>query len=218
MNLWAIVPVKPLRRGKSRLAGVLSEADRFNLNRSLLSHTIATFHQIELIEQRLVVSRDTEALALARNLKARTLREDGSPELNVALARAVVLAKVYAVSRVLVIPADLPFMEPEDIQTMIALGEKNNVVIAPDRRRNGTNVLFLKPPDAIPFDYGAGSFERHCSFARAGGLSLEIYDVPSLALDLDYPEDLALIDGQLEFKLDIEPVEVEKRPSNRIIF
>jgi len=36
MTLWAIVPVKPLRRGKSRLSGMLSEDERAHLNEVLL--------------------------------------------------------------------------------------------------------------------------------------------------------------------------------------
>ena len=39
MTIWAIVPVKPLRRGKSRLAGALSEDERTHLNQLLLEHT-----------------------------------------------------------------------------------------------------------------------------------------------------------------------------------
>ena len=65
MTLWAIVPVKPLRRGKSRLAGTLSEDERAELNRILLQHTIQTLTDLKEIEQVLVVSRDSSALALA---------------------------------------------------------------------------------------------------------------------------------------------------------
>ena len=42
MSLWAIVPVKPLRRGKSRLAGALTEEERANLNQELLERTLRT--------------------------------------------------------------------------------------------------------------------------------------------------------------------------------
>ena len=58
MTLWAIVPVKPLRRGKSRLAGTLSEDERAELNRILLQHTIQTLTDLKEIEQVLVVSRE----------------------------------------------------------------------------------------------------------------------------------------------------------------
>ena len=40
MTLWAIVPVKPLRRGKSRLSGALTEDERTVLNQELLEHTL----------------------------------------------------------------------------------------------------------------------------------------------------------------------------------
>jgi len=40
MALWAIIPVKPLRRGKSRLAKVMSADKRADLNQYLLEHTI----------------------------------------------------------------------------------------------------------------------------------------------------------------------------------
>ena len=42
MTIWAIVPVKPLRRGKSRLAEMLSEDERAELNSRLLTHTLET--------------------------------------------------------------------------------------------------------------------------------------------------------------------------------
>ena len=88
MTLWAIVPVKPLRRGKSRLAGTLSEDERTELNRSLLQNTLKTFADLREVEEVLVISRDPQALAIARQHGARTVREDGQPELNTALRRA----------------------------------------------------------------------------------------------------------------------------------
>ena len=40
MSLWAIVLVKPLKRGKSRLAGILTEEERTQLNQDLLERTL----------------------------------------------------------------------------------------------------------------------------------------------------------------------------------
>ena len=62
MTLWAIVPVKPLRRGKSRLAGTLSEDKRTELNRALLEHTLETLSVVKEVDEVLVVSRDPNAL------------------------------------------------------------------------------------------------------------------------------------------------------------
>lgn len=194
MTLWAIVPVKPLRRGKSRLAGKLTEDERAELNQSLLQHTIETLTDLKEIEQVLVVSRDPHALTVARNHGARTVLEDGQPHLNTALKRATVVAQVYATRGVLVLPADLPLITPQDIRELINRAvDPPVVVIAPDRHRKGTNALLISPSGLVEYDFGENSFERHCEQVRQSGARLEIVDLPTLGLDLDLPEDLELI-------------------------
>ena len=59
MTLWAIVPVKPLRRGKSRLAATLTDDERAELNRMLLERTLRTLIDLKEVEEVLVVSRDS---------------------------------------------------------------------------------------------------------------------------------------------------------------
>jgi 2-phospho-L-lactate/phosphoenolpyruvate guanylyltransferase len=194
MTLWAIVPVKPLRRGKSRLAGALSEDERTELNRTLLQHTLQTLSDLKELEEVLVVSRDPQALTIARHNGARTVQEDGQPGLNTALKRATIVAQVYATRGVLVLPADLPLISREDILTLIErAGEPPAVVIAPDRHERGTNALLISPAGLIEYDFGENSFQRHCRRAKEAGARLEIVNLPSLALDLDLPEDLELV-------------------------
>lgn len=194
MTLWAIIPVKPLRRGKSRLAGALSEDERTELNRSLLEHTLKTLSGLKELEEVLVTSRDPQALALARSYGARTVREDSQSELNTALKRATIIAQVYATRGVLVLPADLPLITREDVHTLIEhAADPPVVVIAPDRHGKGTNALLMSPSGLIEYDFGENSFQRHCERVRAAGARLEIVDLPSLGLDLDVPEDLEII-------------------------
>ena len=194
MTLWAIVPVKPLRRGKSRLAGALSDEERVELNQSLLQHTLKTLKGLKEIEQVLVVSRDPEALTIARQEGARTVRENGQPLLNTALTRATVVAQVYATRGVLILPADLPLISEEDVLTLIERAVNPPViVIAPDRHRKGTNALLISPAGLIDYDFGENSFEKHCELAKKAEARLEIVDLPTLGLDLDLPEDLELI-------------------------
>jgi len=199
MTLWAIVPVKPLRRGKSRLANVLTHEERTNLNRHLLENTLDTLNGIPEIEHVLVVSRDSEALAMARDQGARTVLENGHSDLNIALARATVVAKTYATQGVLILPVDLPLITVEDIRVMLdKVKDPPVVVVAPDRCKNGTNALLVCPAGLIEYHYGDGSFERHCDLAREVGARLEICELPSIALDLDNPEDLELVAQKLE--------------------
>ncbi len=199
MTFWAIVPVKPLQRGKSRLAGVLTQEERLDLNRRLLAHTMDTLTAIPDIEHVLVISRDQAALALAREYGARTVQEHGAPQLNIALTRATIVARTYATRGVLILPADLPLITPEDIQTLLARAvDPPVVVISPDRRRQGTNALLVCPAGVIEYAFGPGSFQRHCARARLAGAHLEICELPSLALDMDLPEDLELVSETLE--------------------
>ena len=194
MTLWAIIPVKPLRRGKSRLAGALSENERTELNRTLLEHTLKTLSELKELEEVLVISRDPKALTLARSYGARTVREDGQPELNTALKRATVIAQVYATRGVLVLPADLPLVRREDVLTLIEhAADPPVVVIAPDRHGKGTNALLMSPSGLIEYDFGEDSFQRHCEQVRKSGARLKVVDLPSLGLDLDVPEDLEII-------------------------
>jgi len=195
MALWAIVPVKPLRRGKSRLSDVLSTDQRAELNQYLLENTIRTLTDVPEIEHVLVVSRDPSALSIARDIGARTVQENGSPGLNLALTRATQVARTYETRGILVVPADLPKLTSEDIHAMLEhIDDPPVVVVAPDRERLGTNALVVCPAGLIEYDFGPRSFEKHCQQARDQNIRLEICELPSLALDLDEPDDLDMMD------------------------
>ena len=194
MTFWAIVPVKPLRRGKSRLAGILTEDERTDLNRALLQHTLQILSEWREVDEVLVVSRDPQVLTIARNYGARTVREDGQPELNTALKRATVIAQVYATRGVLVLPADLPLISREDALALVERAtDPPVVVIAPDRHGKGTNALLISPAGLIEYDFGEDSFQRHCELVKKAGARLEIVNLHSLGLDLDSPEDYEII-------------------------
>jgi len=194
MTIWAIVPVKPLRLGKSRLSGVLSDEERAILNRMFLEQTLNIVRDTPVVSQILVISRDPAALAIAREFGARTILEDGNPNLNSALTRATMLARNYAIRGVLVLPADLPLLTKDDLLEFFTHVHKPPcVVITPDRHKNGTNALLMSPGGLIKYDFGPGSFERHCELAKSANARLEIVHNEHIELDLDTPEDLALL-------------------------
>jgi 2-phospho-L-lactate/phosphoenolpyruvate guanylyltransferase len=198
MTFWAIVPVKPLRRGKSRLSGVLSLEARTALNHYLLSNTLETLASVPEIEHSLVVSRDPEALTIAREYGARTVQEQGTPQLNIALTRATMVALSHFVQGVIIVPADLPLLTADDIREVVKRGiDPPVVVITPDRHHQGTNALLISPPGLIQYEYGPGSFQKHCRQAEIAGARLEICERGAVALDIDYPEDLELAGYEL---------------------
>lgn len=191
MSVWAIIPVKPLNRAKSRLASVLTPQQRHHLAEMMFRHVLETLQNTPQIMGTLVISRDNKALAIAREYDARTVQESGAPELNAAMMRATQVITSWGCSAMLALPADLPLVTSEDISAIIEMGhELMSVVVAPDQNDNGTNVLFMRPPGIIPYSFGSGSFVSHVAAAHQANLAVHIYRSARTALDIDLPEHL----------------------------
>lgn len=191
MTIWAIIPVKPLTRSKTRLATALSPEERQALSETMFRRVLNAVKTTPQINGALVISRDTRALSIARELGAHTVQESGTPELNTALMRATQVVAGWRGGALLILPADLPTVTPEDIGMIIEHGRRDNsIVIATDRHHDGTNALFVRPPGLITYAYGEGSFIRHLELAREAGAQVEVVESPRLALDIDVPADL----------------------------
>ncbi len=198
-RICAILPVKPLARAKSRLARALKAPTRAALVRSIFSRTLDVIAQVDRIDGVIVVSRDLTILELARQRNAITLMEADSG-LNPAITQAAYWAQAHRARAVIVIPVDLPLITPVDLNALIDRAvEERCIVIAPDRHEDGTNLLLVRPPDAIHFAYGASSFNAHRARASERGLSVHEYRSPTAAFDIDVPDDLEayrLLDAQ----------------------
>jgi len=193
MSLWAIVPVKSLIRGKSRLAGVLSDEERAVLNRDLFTRTLLCLKSIPRIEQVLVISYDPEVLARARDLGATTVQEAKKTNINNALRRATVAAKAYNASKAIIIPADLPFINKEELEIFLdQTGKPPEIIISSDRHSNGTNALFINPIGILEYNFGPWSFQKHVEQAEQKKINVRIKNMESLTFDLDLPEDLEI--------------------------
>ena len=108
------------------------------------------------------------------------------------------VALSHSVQGVLIVPADLPLLTVEDIRAVVKLAvDPPVVVITPDRHRQGTNALLISPPGLIQYEYGAGSYQKHCQQAVRAGARLEVCERGSVALDIDFPEDLELAGYEL---------------------
>ncbi len=193
MSLWAIVPVKSIIRGKSRLAGVLSDEERAALNRDLLTRTLLCLKSVSRIDQVLVISYDTEVLARARDLGATTVQEGKKTNINNALRRATVAAKAYNASKTIIIPADLPFIKKEDLEIFLDQADSPpEIIISSDRHSNGTNALYIDPIGVLEYNFGPWSFQKHIEQAEQKKICVKIKNMDSLTFDLDLPEDLEI--------------------------
>jgi 2-phospho-L-lactate guanylyltransferase len=194
MNLWAIVPVKPLGQAKSRLAEALVPEQRATLVQDLLARTIATLRRVPAVSQIVVVTGDAGVETWSLEAGLRVVPERGEPNLNRALEAATEMASAQGAQAVLIVHADLPRVTSEELQAMAGvLDDSPLVVVAPDRHGRGTNALLCAPPGLIEYRFGEGSFALHCAQAQAVSARLVVHSAPGLALDIDYPEDLDVL-------------------------
>jgi 2-phospho-L-lactate/phosphoenolpyruvate guanylyltransferase len=189
----AIVPVGAIDGAKSRLGEVLDAEERRDLALRLAESTIRAAVATPGIDETLVVTPDDEVRDLALRVGARPLRQD-SRGLNAGLREARDEAIAAGARAVLVLPIDIPAIDPDLLSPLVGLADAADeplVAIIPDRHGRGTNALLLRPPDVIEFCFGGDSKAAHLEAARAAGARTEILGGP-LTLDIDTPEDLLL--------------------------
>jgi 2-phospho-L-lactate guanylyltransferase len=193
MNVLAVVPVKGLWGTKSRLKPILNPGARAGLTLYMMGRVVSALKEAG-VENVCVVSPDPVVLSEAREHAAASLLQE-SRGLNPALEEGRSWAMARGAAALLVLPADLPLLEAQDVRAVLdEVSDEDSVVISPDGAHAGTNALLLRPPDALPFAFGAGSYEAHLRAARERGLEARICERPHLAFDLDTVEDLAYLD------------------------
>jgi len=193
----ALVPVKALRQSKSRLRPVLSDEQRQALVMAMLEDVLGLLAGVSGIAATAVVSPDVEVLAFARQVGAQAIREPSRPRgLNAALTFASHMLCEQGAGGLLVLPVDVPLASAAAIEAILNRIDGNPSIVLCPSRSGGTNALALRPPGIIPFRFGHRSSAAHQREARARGLPLEVLPLPSLALDIDRPQDLAAILAQ----------------------
>ena len=177
MTRWtAIVPMKAEGKRKTRLAGSVSRAGREELSENLFYHVVRTLRHCPSIG-RVVLLSDGPPLMAGLDWIA-----DAGGGLNAELARAL-----SAVSRpALIVHADLPLLEVDDVEALI-VAARTGAAIAPDDRQTGTNAVALADDRAFTPMFGPGSFERH---RRQAPDAAVVTGRVGLALDIDTAEDL----------------------------
>jgi 2-phospho-L-lactate/phosphoenolpyruvate guanylyltransferase len=199
---YAIIPVKPLRQAKSRLAHTLKPPTRAALVRAIFSRTLDVIAQVDRIAGTIVVSRDLTIMELARQRSNVITLAEAESGLNPAITQGAQWVCAHGAGAhgaapggqsVIIVPVDLPLITAADLDALIDLAtEPRCLVIAPDRHDDGTNLMLVRPPEAVQFAYGTASFNAHRAQAAERGLQVHVYRSATSGLDLDVPDDLAL--------------------------
>ena len=195
----ALVPVRSLTGGKTRLAGALDGTERTHLIRSMLGDVVSATVASGAIDRIIVVSPDDDVLSLAGHLAPDLIalrQADDRPGLIPALDQGRAFAVENGATAMLILFGDLPLLSADDVRTMAT--SVASVVLSPDRHGEGTNALLLRFDSgagqvaaAFPFRFGQDSFRKHLAEADRLGLMTETVVTAGTSLDVDTPADLA---------------------------
>lgn len=180
-----VIPVKAFRSAKVRLAPALTPEARSDLARFMAGLVVEAAGSLPVT----VVCDDLEVREWAETAGASVLWTPGLG-LDGAVEAGVEAVAAKGAERIVVAHSDLPLARGLDH----VVGE-TGVVLVPDRRSDGTNVIALPAHSGFRFSYGPGSFLRHRTEALRLGLAVTVLDDRALGWDVDTPDDLLLPDG-----------------------
>lgn len=184
-RIVAVVPVRSLLEGKSRLADVLSPRRRAALIESMLARVLASLCAAKTVDRIVVVSPD-ETLPLPVGVERLCDR-------GVGLNEAIVFARqrlADTAGAMLVVAADAPQVTAAEIDRLVERARDVEIAIVPDRHERGTNSLWMRLPTRFEPQFGVHSALAHVAEARRLGLSHLVLPVPGLSHDVDVESDL----------------------------
>lgn len=186
-----LVPVKNLENAKERLSPVLSRAERRALAEAMLQDVLAALAAVSHHTRVGVVSSDPLAVALAER-HGFTLIPDPA---NLGESDAIAHATEHCIARgedsTLVIPGDIPLVQAEDIEQVLAAAPAQGSVLVPGWDGRGSNAVLRRPAGLFPLRFGNDSFQPHLRAAQATGMPCVVLRLPRLGLDVDNSADLA---------------------------
>lgn len=188
-----LVPVKNLENAKQRLSSVLDAAARTAFARAMLEDVLTTLGEWRERPPVAVVTRDPFALALASRFNFEILDDPDDCGETQAIERASRLCAARGIAATLVLPGDIPLLRAREVEAVLAAAPPQGAVLVPSYDGRGTNAVLLRPAGLFPLTFGGDSFERHRARARQSGKPCVVRRLPGIALDIDTPEDLAVL-------------------------
>jgi len=118
------------------------------------------------------------------------VRDD--PGLNAAIDAGAAAVCTDPQDALLVVLGDVAGVRAEDLERLVDAAPERGVALAPSRD-GGSSAVLRRPHDVIPSRFGPQSAARHREAATAAGVAYREVALPSLAVDVDHPEDLEAV-------------------------
>jgi 2-phospho-L-lactate guanylyltransferase len=185
-----VIPIRAFALGKARLAHALDPATRAALARRWAERVVQAARPLPVV----VVSSDPEVRTWAEPLGVELLDDPGT--LDTAAAAGRDHLRDAGCARAVVAHADLPYAH--GLARLARDGTQPVVALVPCHRDDGTPVLSVPTASDFHFAYGPASFRRHAAEARRLGLAVRVVRDRDLGFDVDVPDDLVDLAGDLE--------------------
>lgn len=197
MKIGVIIPIKKFTNSKQRLSSILTIDQRRKLSQCMLLDICDILISSKCFAQILIVSSEDEIHKYKNDIDITFLKEKYDKGVN----HAVESGNKYFIDRnfesTIVIPGDIPLINEESIKEFVNNTADNEVVISPSINKNGTNMLFRKPPDIIKTAYDENSYFNHLDRIEKKNLRYLVFEDISVMLDLDEPDDVNKIFNKL---------------------
>ena len=185
-----LVPIKNTSGAKQRLASILDQDSRTRLAQAMLHDVLSAIHQWNDRPSVGIVTSDPYATQLANEYKFEIIPDPENPGETGAIEMATQVCVDRGVDNTLVIPADIPLIQPWELEEIYKQAPTEGTVLVPAGDGRGTNAAFRRPANLFPLRFGNDSFKPHHAAAQATGQPCVILNLPGMAVDIDNPEDL----------------------------
>lgn len=181
--------MKTFANGKKRLSSLLTVDERIKLSEAMLYDVLDAVSNCRSISKTIIVSKDERILSIAKEFGTIIVEEEEEMGVNAAVALTDNICRDSDAS--IVIPQDLPLIQPSDLEALCkSAGNEDCIIITPSHRYDGTNALLRKPPNIMNTHYDEDSYEIHLKKARENNIPAKIIMNKRLMLDLDEPSDI----------------------------
>jgi 2-phospho-L-lactate guanylyltransferase len=194
-----LIPIKEPASAKTRLAALLSAEERRRLAWAMFEDVGRAVSGSRQADRIVMVTSFAQAIERARQLGWDVLIEESQVSESVSVDWASSVLSERGFDTVMRLPADLPLVRSEDIDSLLSikLGSSGALIVG-SRDGTGTNAIIRTPPNLFPSRFGPNSLALHRQEAARAGIECVVVKNTRIALDIDEPADLqALETGQV---------------------
>ncbi|ALK10020.1 2-phospho-L-lactate guanylyltransferase [Blastochloris viridis] len=189
-----IIPLKSAAAALTRLSDRFDLRRRRGLQRAMAHDVVAAVRSLRPVPDVALLAEDplsARRLAGRRGLVVEAALGAG---LNLHLACAIPVLGVHRPgATALVLPADIPQVQPRDIVRLLKAVDEHDLVVVPDRHGRDANALAFRLDKPPAFAFGADSCLHHLENAERAGMTARVLELASFALDVDTAADLDLV-------------------------